>query len=93
METITSLITFIIGLKLSSWIAQESNDDSVTNNLLILESQVLCPGNYDENDKTNKILYKKQNWMMVIQLMAPSSCITKIWRKPKIICGEWRWEW
>ena len=43
----------------------QSNDDSVTDDLLILASQIfeedqgLCLGNDDTNDKTDEILYKK----------------------------------
>ena len=45
----------------------QSNDDNVTDDMLILvsqkfeEDQGLCLGNDNENDKTNEIPYKKQN--------------------------------
>ena len=54
----------------------QSNDDSITDDMLILVSQKseeekgLCLGNDDENDKTNEILYKKQNQRMTVQLMS-----------------------
>ena len=54
----------------------QSNDDSVTDNMPILISQKfeedkgLCLGNDDENDETDEILYKKQNWRMTVQLMS-----------------------
>ena len=52
------------------------NDDSVTDDMLILVSQKfeedkgLCMGNDNESDKTNEILYKKQNRRMAVQLMS-----------------------
>ena len=45
----------------------QSNDDSVTGDVLILiwqkfeEDKGLCMGNDDENNKIDEILYKKQN--------------------------------
>ena len=45
----------------------QSNDDSVSDGMLILilqkfkEDKGLCLGNDDKKDKTNKIPYKKQN--------------------------------
>ena len=61
----------------------QSNDDSVTDDMLTLvlqkfkeekglclENDGLCLGNDDENDKTNEMLYKKQNWRMAVQLMS-----------------------
>ena len=53
-----------------------SNDDSVTDDMLILvlqkfeEHKGLCVENDDENDKTDEILYKTQNWRMAVQLMS-----------------------
>ena len=62
----------------------QSNDDSVTDDMLILVSQKfkedkgLCLGNDNESDTTDEILYKKQNQRMAVQLMSCFSCNTKI---------------
>ena len=54
----------------------QSNNDSVTDDMLILVSQKfkedkeLCLGNDDENDKANEISYKKQNQRMAVQLIS-----------------------
>ena len=54
----------------------QSNDDSVTDDMLILlswkfeEDKGLCLGNDNESDKTDEILYKKKNWRIAVQLMS-----------------------
>ena len=54
----------------------QSNDDSLTDDMLILVSQKfeedkgLCLGNDNKSDKTDEILYKKQNRRMAVQLLA-----------------------
>ena len=53
----------------------QSNDSNVTDDMLILVSQKfeedkgLSLENNDKNNKTDEILYKKQNQRMVVQLM------------------------
>ena len=55
---------------------QQSNNDSLTDDMLFLVSQKfeeekgLCLGNDDKSDKTVEILYKKQNRRMTVQLLA-----------------------
>ena len=52
------------------------NDDSVTDDILILalqkfeEDKGLCLGNDGKNDKTDEISYKKQNQRMAVQPMS-----------------------
>ena len=76
-EVVICLVASIIGLKSSSWFAQSiqelhSNDDSVTDDMLILVSQkfeenkALCLGNDDKNNKTDEFPYKKQNWRIAV---------------------------
>ena len=49
---------------------------TVTDNMLILvlqkfeEDKGLYLGNYDKNDKTNEIFYKKQNQRLTVQPMS-----------------------
>ena len=56
-----------------------SNDDSVTDNMLILvlqkfeEDKGLCLRNDDENDKTNEILYKKKDGSATDELLLLAS--------------------
>ena len=66
-----------------------SNNDSVTDDMVILVSQKfeedkgLCLGNDDENDKTDEILYKKQNGKMAVQLMSRFSLYHKNLKETK----------
>ena len=54
----------------------QSNDDSVTDDMLILvlqkfeEDKGLCLGNDDKSNKTDEILYKKHNRRIEVQLMS-----------------------
>ena len=54
----------------------QSNNDSVTEDPLILaslkfeEEERLCLGNDDKNDRVDKILYKKQNRVVEVQLIS-----------------------
>ena len=65
------------------------NDDSVTGDMPILLSQKfkedkgLCLGNNNVNNKSNEILYRKQNRRMAVQLMSCYFLHHKIRRKTK----------
>ena len=53
----------------------QSNNESVTDNMLILILQTfdedkICLGNDDENNKTDEILYKEQNRRMAVQMIS-----------------------
>ena len=98
-EVVTCLVASIIGLKSSSWIAQSiqelhSDDDSVTDDILILVSQKfeedkgLCLENDNKNNKTDEIPYKKQNRRIAVQMMSRFSLHRKTLKKTKD--GIWR---
>ena len=76
----------------------QSNDDSVTDNILIFVSQKFeedkgfCLGNDDENDETDEIPYKKQNRRMAEQLMSCFSLHHKNLKETSIVSAEWRQE-
>ena len=61
---------------------------SVTDDMLVLVSQKfedkgLCLGNDDKSDKTDEILYKKQNQRMAVQLMSRFFLYHKSLKKTK----------
>ena len=59
---------------------------NVTDDLLIFTSQkfeedegfIPSLGNDDENDKTDEILYKKQNRTMTVQLMSVAAIVMRV---------------